>query len=209
MKKEDMMENFLEDFINAVETENELQNGPMIKQLKTNLLNNPYKLSNPDNYFAMFQFPLIDLLENATRVLHREIDKQMKDKHKPQFIYLHYDYLSNNIKKLIQEKRKTNCCCADVSKTILKMYLEYSLTGTVPETDYEEHYWTPRFGENQDWMDFCDGLYHLYYGNNKQYLLVLKKLMEAEIRTYQHVIHKKIVIFKWRSRSYFKMVGFL
>lgn len=166
----------------AIEKENNEEYKEVSDKLLTSLLNSPYNLKNPENYNCIFHFRLTQILENVTKKLHKEQLAEVRDQHKPQFIYLNYNYLSSNIEKLVQKRHGTSAFCADISRTIIIMYLEYSLTGDIPETDYEEHYWLPRFGENKDWINFCDGLYKLYYGNNELYLSSLKVLLECKMK---------------------------
>lgn len=179
----------------AIQKEDKQKYEIISNELTEQLLKSPYDLREPENYHIMFQFQLNTILENAVSPLHKTKDSSVRDKHKAQFIYLNYSYLSRNIEKLVKMRMGTSAYSVDVSRTIIEMYLEYSLTESIPETDYEEHYWLPRFGENEDWMDFCDGLYLLYYGHNELYLNTLKVLMESKIRRYKHIRHKHIITF--------------
>ncbi|WP_286078095.1 hypothetical protein [Thomasclavelia cocleata] len=171
----------------GLETENELNNGKAARDILDSLVSSPYDFTNPDIFNTMFMFPLEQLLELVTKSLHAEKKENVKDTYKPQFIFMYYGFLKSNIEKLIEKKRKTSSCVADVSRTILSMYLNYSLTGEIPKTNKEEHFYLPKFGENEDWINFCDGLYKLFYGNNELYLTSYSKLISSEIRKYPHI----------------------
>lgn len=107
-----------------------------------------------------------------------------------------YDFLEHNIRELCV-LREGSGCCADKSRYILKMYLGYSLAGETPEFNPDiEHYWMPKFGTNQEWINLCDGLYHLYYGRVDQYVKSYHALIQAEIRKYKHILHTWYIRFK-------------
>lgn len=93
------------------------------------------------------------------------------------FFYKQYGFLENNITKLIVQKEGSPCS-ADKSRWILKSYREYIIDGTLPNmTVGEKCFWKPRFGTAQEWMDFCQALEWLYYGNPKEYFISIKALI--------------------------------
>lgn len=111
---------------------------------------------------------------------------------KLQFIYLQYDFLDKNIRKLINQKDGFTCC-ADKTYFIIKMYKKYLITNTIPEFDEEKDknsYSIPKFGSYKEWINFCNGLYELYNGNPTNYLLAYNTLLTAEKRVYKHKLHK-------------------
>lgn len=148
----------------------------------------PYDFRNPDIFNTMFMFPLEEVLNAIAQGLQEGEMGKVVDTYRPQFAFVHYQFLEANIIALIK-KRTGDACSSDKTRHILSMYLKYSLTGNIPETDYEEHYWLPKFGENKEWIDFCNGLYHLYFGNPDKYFTSYKALLEAGIRKYPHILY--------------------
>ena len=181
---------------NSLKQENDIKNKETVKEIIKIMDETNYNFSDPDTFNCMFAFPLEQLLESIVINLHKEISIEVKDKHKPEFIFIHYSYLKSNIEKLIEKKMNDMSCVADRSRHILKMYLEYSLTGIIPKDCFEEHFWLPKFGNNKQWIDFCDGLYLLYYGKNEQYLESYNELIHADIRQYAHVKYSLVATLK-------------
>lgn len=194
MKKD--IQDVISSLAKGIEAENEEINRDAVISILKSLSDSPYDFTNPDIFNTMFMFPLEQLLELVAKNLHEEKDPVVKDEYKPQFIFIHYSFLKYNIEKLIEKKRKTSSCVADVSRTILSMYLKYSLTGVIPETNLEEHYWLPKFGTNEEWIVFCDSLCQLYYGNNEDYLKAYMVLLNSEIRKYPHTRYSLVAKFK-------------
>lgn len=176
----------LDALMDAVTKENEEKYGAIVTNMLKAINDSPYDFEKPDIFNTMIAFPLEEIMDNVVKNLHKQQNEEVEDKFKPQFIFLHYQFLSSNIEKFIEKRMESSSCVVDKSRYILKMYLDYSLTGEIPETDLEEHYWIPRFGTNEDWMAFCDGLYKLFYGNNDLYLTSYEKLLNEEIRRYPH-----------------------
>ena len=87
--------------------------------------------------------------------------------------------------------REGSSCCADKSRYILKMYLNYSIDGTIPEFNPNvEHYWIPKFGDNEMWISYCDSLYGLYYGKTESYFKAYNALLQSEKRAFKHLLHR-------------------
>lgn len=158
--------------------------------------NLPYDFRNPDIFNTMFMFPIEQVFDAIAKGLCGSKSPEVKDSFKPQFVFIQYGFLSANISKLVATRMNSSACSSDVSRTILSMYLRYALTGEIPETDYEEHYWLPKFGENKEWMEFCDGLYKLYYGNPELYLKAYGKLIASTIRRYPHTKYSLYAVMK-------------
>lgn len=93
------------------------------------------------------------------------------------FFYKQYSFLENNITKLIV-KKEGSPCSADKSRWILRSYREYIISGNLPNMEIGERcYWKPRFGTAQEWMDFCEALELLHYGNPEKYFVSIKALI--------------------------------
>lgn len=146
------------------------------------------KLDNPDNFNCFINHKLKRGVELIANNLHEP--SVCRDKNKPNFIYANYSFLEGHIKQLCV-LREGSSCCADKARYILKMFLNYSIDGIIPEFDPTlEKYWIPNFGDNQMWMEYCDSLYLLYYGKTEKYFKSYNKLLQSEIRKFKHLLHR-------------------
>lgn len=147
-----------------------------------------FSLSSPSDFNCMVAYRIRACLFQLASNFHDPVDKDIKDTNKPDFIFANYSFLEDHIQHLC--KIKENNDSSDYSKSILDMYLIYSLTGSIRVFDREVEYkFCPRFGTFKEWMNFCDSLYYLYYGNPKTYFECYKTLLKSEVRKYKHLIH--------------------
>lgn len=185
---EKSIENCLMNIFDAIQAKNKEDSMKLLGDAVVNAKESSYQLNNPER-FNLF---INSKLKNAVSILANELHKPSvcKDTHKPNFIFENYSFLERNIEKLC-EMRESRSCSGDKSRYILKMYLEYSIIGVVPVYNLErEQYWKPKFGDNEMWMAFCDGLYRLHYGNPDKYFIAYKNLLECEIKKFQHTLHR-------------------
>jgi hypothetical protein len=166
------------------EEEATLTFGEAIKNLKESKT----KIDDPESFDCFINHKLNKGIKILVSTLHEP--SICKDKSKPNFIYAKYSFLENHIRNLC-EIREGSACCADKSRYILKMYLEYSITGEIPEFDPSiEKYWIPNFGDNEIWIKYCDSLYRLYYGYTEDYFKAYSSLIQYEIRKFKHILHR-------------------
>lgn len=145
------------------------------------------KINNPENFDCFINHKMKKGIKLLASTLHEP--SICKDKDKPNFIYVNYSFLESNIRNLC-ELREGSACCADKSRHILKMYLNYSITGEIPTFNPNaEDYWTPNFGDNEMWIKYCDGLYRLHYGYTEEYFKAYNSLIQCEIRKFKHILH--------------------
>lgn len=146
-----------------------------------------YNLDNPEKFNIFINHKLNRAIKILASNLHAP--SVCRDSNKPNFIFINYSFLENNVRALC-ELREGSSCCADKSRHILKMFLQYSITGEIPTFNPDiENYWSPNFGDNQMWIELCDGLYELYYGKTEKYLKAYNALLHCEIRKYKHLYH--------------------
>lgn len=168
----------------------------LIKDALEKLNQSGFKLSDPEHFNLYVVYKLNKGVKEIAKTMHDAPVKEIKDTNKPNFIYLHYDFLEHNIRELCV-LREGSSCCADKSRSILGMYLSYSLTGKILEFNPDvEHYWIPKFGNYEQWVKLCDGLYSLYYGKTQEYFKAYNDLIQVEIRRYKHILHTWYIRFK-------------
>lgn len=168
----------------------------LVKDSLEKLNSSGRNFSNPEDFNFHLVYRLNKGLKEIANTMHSVPIQEIKDTSRPDFIYLHYDFLDHNIRELCV-LREGNSCCEDKSRSILEMYLKYSLTGKIPEFNPDkENYWTPNFGTYKEWIDLCDGLYSLYYGKTQQYFKAYSTLIQTKIRRYKHILHTWYIEFK-------------
>lgn len=146
-----------------------------------------FKIKGPEDFDLFIGHKVEQCMNSIVKTLHDV--PTMQNSHMADFIFVHYSFLEHNIRELCS-LREGSCCCADKSRHIIKMFLRYAIDGTIPEFDPDlEKYWTPNFGDNQMWIDLCNGLYRLHFGYTEEYFKAYKALVECDIRKYKHVRH--------------------
>ena len=195
MSQEKVMEEVLTSFCDAIESEDKKRYGALANEVYDRL-NKQFEgekknINNPE-YFDLF---INYRLKKILNLVLDKINEGSKVENKTKFIYLQYDFLKINIKQLIVD-REGFSCSMDKTRTIIKMYLNYTITADIPEFTGEEKWDEPKFGTYEEWIKYCDSLYGLYYGHTTEYLKALETLLKAEIRKYKHIINKWYVKFK-------------
>lgn len=168
----------------------------MISEISGQLKSLNIDMADPGHFHTCFMYDVNNSLEQLIREL-----RTADGNDKLVFIYIHYGYLEDHIQRF-HSSRCGSSGCADRSRHIIRAYLDYVITGSVPDDDFtNDHYWIPKFGTYQEWMDYCDGLFDFYYGRPEKYLMAYKCLMDCEIRKYEHIRHDWYVDIK--GVSYF------
>lgn len=192
----DKLKECMSGLLNSMVTIEKKESQKLIQDSLEKLKESGFNFSKPEDFNSHLVYKLIRGVNEIAKTMHEAPLKEIKDTNKPNFIYLHYDFLESSIRELCV-LRGGHTCCADKSRYILEMYLDYSLTGNIPEFDPSiEHYWIPKFGTYQEWIDLCDGLYKLYYGKTEQYFKSYNTLIQAEKRKYKHILHTWYIKFK-------------
>lgn len=154
--------------------------GEVIEKLKAS----PYGLKDPEHFSTMIMYQLRKVLGVAgLELAGQPVDP--KNKSALKFLYINYDFLEHQVRHLF-ERLEGSGCCADKSRYVLSMYKQFLLDGSIPTDDFtERHYWIPRHGTHQDWLDLVKGAFNMYYGNAMGFFETYKKIAESEKRTYK------------------------
>lgn len=160
----------------------------LIVRTVSDLTETGYDMKDPDVFSTILVFQQNNVMELVAEEFH-EPCKKKENQHKANFVFTHYDFLENHIRKLI-ENRCGSGCVADRCRTIIREYLKWLISGELNEFNPEiECYWIPKFGIYSDWFKYCDSLYELYHGRLQNYLEIYNKLLTCEIRRYKHLQH--------------------
>lgn len=193
--KKEAFEEALNHIFNVISNEQEKKSKKTVQNVLDDLSAAGIEKLNPEEFNLRIGHKVDRGLYELAKALSSTPNSNIENKNKPIFIYLHYDFLEKNIRQLCIN-REGHACCADKSREIIRMYRKYSLTGEIKVFNPdEENYYTPNFGTNQNWIDYCDGLYDLYYGKTEKYIKAYNTLLHAEIRKYKHILHRWYIEF--------------
>jgi len=92
-------------------------------------------------------------------------------------IYTNWGLFDNNVTELTRRLEGSGCC-ADRGRTIVKSYIQYKITGSLPV--WGDNYGYPKKGTSLQWMNFIEGIASLYYGRPDKYLIAFKELIAQQ-----------------------------
>jgi hypothetical protein len=177
MKDNNLKEVFNSIFDSIIESENQ-ETKKQYKDIINKLKNSNFNIEKPEIFDCMIKYQM----EKVLNIVIDELCNSSNDK--VQFLFNNYNFIKYHLEKLIVLKEGISCS-ADKSRHIILSYKDYLINNIIPKLKNEKHYNIFNFGEYQDWFDFCDSIYELYYGDIKDYLNIYKKLLNSEIRTYK------------------------
>lgn len=135
-------------------------------------------IDGPENFNMFISHSLDDSLDLFLDKTGVGLELKPEIRHKLYFLYKSYSFMENNIRNIIIKREKSSCC-ADKSRFILRSYERFLKTEKMPDMNIGDSYWIPHFGEGKEWMEFCDSLIELYYGNPDNYVMNLGKLLKT------------------------------
>ncbi|MFW5962177.1 MAG: hypothetical protein ACOCQR_01000 [bacterium] len=158
--------------INSTEEETKKEHLDRIQELVTN---NEKDLTKLDYWHLFIDYKLDNILRECVKTLYPNLNfEQISALY---FLHKNYTFMESHLENLIM-KKEGGACRADKSAWLLERYKNYILTKKLPDMSVEDRcYWKPRFGTSQQWIDFCENLRRLYYGNPEEYLKSLKNFL--------------------------------
>lgn len=66
----------------------------------------------------------------------------------------------------------------------------------------EDHYWLPKFGSAKEWIEYCDSLIDLYYGEPERYLETYRTLLKADIRKFKRTLYEWYLVLNTGEEFY-------
>lgn len=164
---------------------NECYYGKFVENLK----NYPYDFNNPDVFNSLVMSRIESVSQYVAKNIMEEKTDNSSDMDKLVFLYTNYDFLIHNIRALIGSKSGLSCV-GDQVNFILDCYRYMLLGKNNNHSDFEnESYSHPKFGTYESWMNFCNGLYELYYGRPNNYRITYDILYQSPIRQFKHIQH--------------------
>lgn len=179
INEENIAKAFSDIFNNLLE-EDKRKTKNLYGELVENLIKeNKDSIKNADDFNVLVNYQIKKVLEYYLYELFKDEIQNNSNVYSILFLYINYGFLERNIKNVIIVK-EGNCCCADKTKWVLESYEKFLVDGTLPNMTQEEGcYWKPSFGESQEWMNFCQGLKKLHYGEPNEYLIALSSLIKS------------------------------
>lgn len=176
LSKEDKMKNaFAAIFDSLCDAENDSIKKDFADKIDDMIKSN-HMIKDMENFDVFINYKLDNILRFLVNELNPGIDRDKAQR--LYFLYRHYQYLDSNLSGFVKTKEGSGCS-VDKSRWLIKRYREYILDEKLPDMEREERcYWKPKFGTGQEWMDLCDGLVRLYYGNPEKYLKSLNALIQ-------------------------------
>ena len=175
------MEKELKNILESILNEDSEKVKKDVKELEEALEQTKYDFHDADVYDTIFVYQIRKIIrEIANKYIGFEDTSG-----KAEFIYTNYNFVSSHIRKLL-EMRTNGSCSADKTRTIISAYLKYLENPENKSIDFtKESFAYPKFGTTNEWIDFCDSLFYLYYGNPEKYFHNYSNLLKAEIRKYK------------------------
>lgn len=95
-------------------------------------------------------------------------------------LYKYYGFVNRNVEELVI-RMEGSSSCADKSRWLLRQYEEFLKTKAIPDMTIDEKcYWKPGFGTGEQWIEFCESLMYLYYGNPERYFKAFSSLITGK-----------------------------
>ena len=124
-------------------------------------------------YFAVI-YPFEQMLDGFVR-------SEISDNGDAVFLMTNSQFVESHFEGIVKNKEGFSCC-ADKSRTIMKMLIKFYSTGEKIEFDYDAEYTfhLPKtvFKTHDQIIDFYKGVKDLFYGSSQKYLKSLKATLE-------------------------------
>lgn len=141
------------------------------------------KMKNPEHFNIVVAYDAQNVVDSLASLITENMGKGSD------FYFSHYDFVENHISRLCTA-REGSSCSTDKARHIIRLYLKYLETGAIPTIDIKKgDYWKPKFGNGEEWMEFCESLHHLYYGNSAKYFVSYKNLVSSPVKTFDYILH--------------------
>ena len=146
-------------------------------------------LMNPEHYdlFVSHKQDVMERVLMKTVLSKLQMDRKIKlssdQFHTLSNVYTDYRFFESQIRRMIEEY-EGHACCADKSRYLMKAYMDYIITGELPDFGDRSHYWMPSLGSPASWMGVLARCTNLQYGQF-DYYKEARDVLIAELE--QHV----------------------
>lgn len=140
-------------------------------------------LGDPDEMHTMIIFPFREIIRNLVRLTLSTDDWLVQD------IFVDWSFYEDNVSEFCS-KLYGSACSADRGGWIIKSAINWKLKGELPI--FEDHFWIPKSGTSQQWMNFVEGLGRLKLGKPVEYLKAYRELRESDNRYREDAITKML-----------------
>ncbi|MCP3945020.1 MAG: hypothetical protein GY710_26580 [Desulfobacteraceae bacterium] len=131
-------------------------------------------LDDVSNIELLLVYPVKELIKSAMKIKFGETATSMACS-----VVVNWQFYDQHLNKIIDQFEGYGCVC-DKSTYLLRMFVKSQAKDFEPNFSKDrEHYWEPKFGTIEDWMNFIASLFDLYHGYPKKYLLAYTALLQA------------------------------
>ena len=158
----DIIMGLAESFIKETETK--------YSQLAVDLVQGPFKdfIDKPDDFNLFFMYPLTEIINMACKLSMAAKDQPGNDameQSEPASLLtdvnMNYDLYRNIIGSLISGT-EGSVCYVDKLHWVIRSYCNWLRTGKTPDMTVDvKCYWKPYYGDAEDWIALCQGVYFL------------------------------------------------
>lgn len=162
-----VMDSMMEGFMRGAEEEH-------METVKAIVEENGDRILNPEHY-RLFVSHKNDMME---RVLMKTVlSKVQMDRciqlssdqfYKLSNVYTDYQFFESQVRRMIEDY-EGHACCADKSRYLMKAYMDYIITGEVPDFGDRSKYWMPSLGSPESWMGVLSRCANLQVGQFDYY----------------------------------------
>jgi len=100
-----------------------------------------------------------------------------KLKHRIMFIYIHYSFIERHLESLLS--LEGIACIRDKTRWLIQLYKDYLVSGEMPKEVERDQYWLPNEGKMEEWINWIDSMYALFFGKAEAYLFGKYHLAKA------------------------------
>lgn len=173
-KIQDAIGEVMDGIVSMIEKKNDALCSDIIKtEIVQKALLNAKNGDIEDFYFSVL-YPIENLIDG--------ISQQISSCGKTQFILTHSQFIERHFEGLIRQ-HEGFACCADKSRTIMeKLFLAYLNDEEIQfnyDAEYTYHLPKKIFKTHDEIIMFFDGIFALYYGKPKKYLMALQSINKA------------------------------
>lgn len=151
------------------------------------------RLMNPE-HFSLYVTYKNDMMERvlmktvlAKQQLDRERTYTSAQLYALSNVYTDYKFYESQIRSIIEDY-EGHACCADKSRYLMKAYMDYIITGQLPDFGERSDYRIPTLGSPKAWMNVLERCGHLQSGQFDHYKEA-RDVLIAELEA--HVVERQ------------------
>jgi len=137
---------------------------------------------NPDMFASLVTFDIAEKLNEQAAL---RFFPQYASNRSIMFVIKHYDFFKRQLSMLVDAGHGTSVCRVDCARWLIKEYIKYSESRNsnkayTPNMVIDDKcYWKPCFGNGDDWMELCESIELLYWGQVDKFYDIRSRLLQT------------------------------